>query len=248
MDLAGVSLRHPTTGCEMHDSIRACEAELADLSARVAFATNSVGGSSGGNRGQRSLTLAESGVSTRLDRITRKLDALERRVGPQYATERRLFLRQADLVYDEIQTFIGLPRLNVQLRGMQDAKEEVDDRETAAHEDAEPWSPSCAQRDPSLSALTSKYEQNGAARPRHAVACPATSVTELASKYALQRVGRVDSETATMEETTLELKSQLIFSALNRKPGQRSSRPASIPPEPVKELEDLPTFGALPAV
>ncbi len=246
MDL--LTLRHPTGGCEMHDSIRACEAEFADLSARLATATNFVVGSSGRNRGQGSPTLAQSAVSTRLDHVTRKVDELERRVGAQYANDRSTFLQEAEAVYDEIQAFIGSPRLDVQLREMQDAKEEPNARKSAAHEDTEPWSPSCAQRDPSLSALTGKYSLYTTAGPRNTVACPSTSAAELASKYSLQQPDSADSEVAAMEETTLELKSQLIFSALNRKPGQRSSRPASIPPEPVEELADLPALGPVPGV
>lgn len=237
-----VTFKYPTGGYEMQDSIRACESEFADLSARLATATNFVG-SSGRNSGQRSLNLAQSAVANRLDRVNRKLDALERRVGAQYATDRSAFLREADTVYDEIQAFMGLPRLDAQLRGMKGAEEGANAGKKASCEHTEPWSPSCTQRDPSLSALTSKY---GAARPKNSVACPSTGAPELASKYSLPGPGVADSEAVAIEETTMELKSLLIFSALNRKPGQRSSRPMSIPPEPVEELEDLPTIGPVP--
>ena len=233
----------------MHDCVRACEAEFADMSARLASVASSApltaNRSLGLLPGQHSPTLGKSAVPSRLDRMNRKLDALERRVGPQYATDRSVFVRSADAVYNEIQRFIGLPRLDDQLRGLQDAKKEDKPRMTGADTDAQPWSPSCAQRDPSLSALTSKYV---AAGPSNTVACPNTGAEELVSKYSVPRPGVIDSEEAAMEETTMELRSQLIFSALNRKPGQGSSRPASIPPEPIAELADLPAIGPAPRV
>ena len=99
------------------------------------------------------------------------------------------------------------------------------------------WSPSSAQRDPAYSALIGKYGGVGAPRPAgYGDEVGPSAVRDIASKYVAD---------SAVEETTMELKSQLIFSALNRNPGQRSSRPGPSCPEPIKELADLPG-GATP--
>jgi len=99
------------------------------------------------------------------------------------------------------------------------------------------WSPSSAQRDPAYSALIGKYGGVGAPRP--------AGCGDEVGPSAVRNIASKDVADSAVEETTMELKSQLIFSALNRNPGQRSSRPGPSCPEPIKELADLPG-GATP--
>ena len=243
------------------DSIRACEAEFADLSARVAAIASTNFGSGNQNRAL-SPGSPNRAISKRLHGVSMKIDALQRRLNSIGSSNRSAFLRSTE-TYDEIQAFLGLPSLEVQLREIESTTS-VEVNERTANGGDSTCIPSPAHLDPTLSKLICKYGARSPKLGTNTDEKPSASFVrdadELLSKYS-SKAGRrgnpvtstAGSEVASVpemaieplqpaEETTMELRSQLIFSALNRNPGQGSSRPVLIRSEPIKELADLPTY------
>ena len=233
----------------LHARVKAFEAECLDARTRVQSAV----------RAAETASFCDplEDLGARLGSCRGALDELESRM--QVHSELSRSMQHADKLANEISARLGLPSLDVQLRELREQRqaekaekaEKTEVENQSLPEQTVAWSPSSAQRDPAYSSLIGKYaggvenlgiDVHQEFASKYAVGAGVLGNDVTAAETATANAATNPATTsADMEETTMELKSQLIFSALNRNPGQRWTRPAAIP-EPVKELADLPAL------